>query len=119
LLNKRTKKILPNALQLILSSENIPSRLKSKLLIGDRLISEIDTVEKAGVFLALLNIKYQNRERTPEMINDILEQIREANKRPLHLYVEDSEIVKIPKKNKITDEILKDKEGNIIYNEIK
>lgn len=119
LLDKRTKKILPNALQILLSSESISGKLKNKLLIGDKLIPEIDTIEKAGVFLALLNIKYQNRERTPEMINDILRQIKEANEKPIHFYVEESSIIKIPKRDKVTKEILKDREGNIIYNETK
>jgi len=51
----------------------IPSNVKNKLVITSGLISEINTVEKAGIFLSLLNIKYKNQERTPEMINDILE----------------------------------------------
>ena len=83
------------------------------------LIKDIDNIQKAGVFLALLNVQYENRERTPEIINNVLEQIREANKHPIYLYVEDSNIIRVPRKNKITKEILKDKQGNILYNEIK
>ena len=119
LLDTRTKRLLPNALETILSSEMIPSNVKNKLVITSGLISEINTVEKAGIFLSLLNIKYKNQERTPEMINDILEQIREANKNPKYLYVESSNIIKVPKKNKTTGEVLKDRDGNIVYNEVK
>lgn len=119
LLDQRTKKILPNALEIILNSNSIPNNIKSKLIITSGLISEVNTVDKAGIFLALLNNKYQNRERTPEMINDILEQLREANKNPIYLFVEESKIIKIKRKNKVTGEVLTDKNGNILYNEIK
>ncbi len=119
LLDQRTKKILPNALNIILNSKSISNEIKNKLVVTSGLIPEINTIEKAGVFLALLNNKYQNRERTPEMINDILEQLREANKNPLYLYVEDSNVIKIKRKNKVTGEVLKDKSGNILYREIK
>lgn len=83
------------------------------------LIKDVNTVSKAGVFLALLNNKYKNQERTPEMINDILEQLREANKNPIYFYVESSSIIKKKRKNKTTGEVLTDKNGNILYNEIK
>ncbi len=83
------------------------------------LIKDVNTVSKAGVFLALLNNKYKNQERTPEMINDILEQLREANKNPIYFYVESSNIIKIKRKNKTTGEVLTDKDGKILYNEIK
>ena len=83
------------------------------------LIKDVNTVSKAGVFLALLNNKYKNQERTPEMINDILEQLREANKNPIYFYVESSSIIKNKRKNKVTGEVLTDKDGKILYNEIK
>lgn len=83
------------------------------------LIKDVNTVSKAGVFLALLNNKYKNQERTPKMINDILEQLREANKNPIYFYVESSSIIKKKRKNKITGEVLTDKDGKILYSEIK
>ena len=83
------------------------------------LIKDINTVSKAGVFLALLNNKYKNQERTPEMINDILEQLRDANKNPIYFYVESSSIIKKKRKNKVTGEVLTDKDGKILYSEIK
>ena len=83
------------------------------------LIKDINTVSKAGVFIALLNNKYKNQERTPEMINDILEQLREANKNPIYFYIESSNIIKKKRKNKVTGEVLTDKDGKILYSEIK
>ena len=83
------------------------------------LIKDINTVSKAGVFLALLNNKYKNQERTPEMVSDILEQLREANKNPIYFYVESSSIIKKKRKNKVTGEVLTDKDGKILYSEIK
>jgi hypothetical protein len=53
------------------------------------------------------------------MINDILEQLREANKNPIYFYVESSSIIKKKRKNKVTGEVLTDKEGKILYSEIK
>lgn len=92
-----------------------------EILFDERgnLIKDVNTVSKAGVFLALLNIKYKNQERTPEMINDILEQLREANKNPIYFYVESSSIIKKKRKNKVTGEVLTDKDGKILYSEIK
>lgn len=83
------------------------------------LIKDVNTVSKAGVFLALLNNKYKNQERTPEMINDILEQLRDANKNPIYFYVESSNVIKKKRKNKVTGEVLTDRDGKILYSEIK
>ena len=53
------------------------------------------------------------------MINDILEQLREANKNPIYFYVESSSIIKKKRKNKVTGEVLTDKDGKILYSEVK
>ena len=127
---------LPNNIQILDPRENIisgnstiedfidvvkiwPQNVQDILFDNGKLIDDINNISKAGIFLALLNTKYQNKERTPEIINDILEQIREANKDPIYFYIEESSIIKVPRRNKITKEILKDKDGNILYNEVK
>lgn len=117
LLDQRTKKLLPNALEIILNS-SIPEWLVNRLVIKSGLIADINTIDKAGLFLSLLNSQYENRERTPEVINDILNQIREANKTPIYYYVESEELVKIPRKDK-NGILLKNKQGKILYNEYK
>ena len=81
------------------------------------LIKDINTVSKAGLFLTLLNVKYENQERTPEIVKDILEQIQNAGTK--YFYVEEVYPLKVKKTSKITGEVLKDKHGNILYREIK
>lgn len=128
---------LPNKIEILDSRENIIqgdntiedfkdiikiwSPEVQKILFDNKgnLIKDVNTVSKAGVFLALLNTKYKNQERTPEMINDILEQLKEANKNPIYFYVESSIIIKKKRKNKVTGETLTDKDGKILYNESK
>lgn len=90
-----------------------------KILLDEKgnLIKDVNTVAKAGLFLTLLNVQYENKERTPKVINDILEQIRNAKLK--YFYVEEVHPLKIKRINKTTGEVLKDKHGNILYKEIK
>lgn len=52
------------------------------------LIEDVNTITKAGLFLSLLNNKYKNNTRTPEIISDILKTLREAKKQ--YFYIEES-----------------------------
>lgn len=80
------------------------------------LINEVNNVSKAGVFLTLLNTKYENRERTLEIINDILEQIKKAPS--VYFYVEESILDKVPVKDPITKEP-KRKDGKVVTRDIR
>ena len=74
------------------------------------LIKDINNVTKAGIFLVLLNSKYQNNERTPEMVNDVLEQMKQKTK---YFYVES--VRKVPLFDQKTKTVKKDSKGNIIF----
>lgn len=82
------------------------------ILIDDngKLIKDVNNVTKAGIFLVLLNNKYQNNERTSEMINDILDQMKQKTK---YFYVES--VHKIPLFDQKTKTVKKDSKGNIIF----
>ena len=81
--------LLPNALQLIMDSEDIPMGIKNKLIIYDELIPELNNVTNAGLFLALLNSKYGGQTKTKEMVNEVLSDLQEGIENPLYFYVED------------------------------
>lgn len=88
-----------------------PEDVQSILIDNNgNLIKQINDVNKAGLFLSLLNVKYKNELRTPEMINDILDQIKNAGYK--YFYVEN--VSKIPLIDKF-GKVKKDKYGNIIY----
>lgn len=88
-----------------------PKNVQNILINTDgTLITEINNISKAGLFLSLLNSKYKNEPRTPEMINDILDQIKNAGYK--YFYVEG--VKKVP----AFDEFKKpkrNKNGDIIY----
>lgn len=55
------------------------SREVQDILLPDgKLLDSLDDINTAGLFIYLLNDKYKNLTRTPEMVNDILQTIKDA-----------------------------------------